>query len=395
MIVLFLFSTFFLFISGIVDPGIILRGHINDIKTPDKRYKNNIVRIRQLGHLRNYKICDTCYLIRPLRSTHCNTCNNCIMRLDHHCPWIGTCVGLRNYPYFFIFLCYLNIFQVFMAIVCIVQIILKIIKNKKDKIEVKDSFCQVIISLYIFIYVCTTMIFTTGLLIFHVRMVANNTTTKEELKHFFTNPFGNPYSRSKGYNFKSIIFPKKAKMNIIDLFNYNKRMYEEQKEYLTNKKKKEEQMKKSGSLKTEEEKITNIYDKEKEKEIDSKDDLKKEENTKSFKSFDSKHNKNSKNSSNDKISSKDSLVIEHDSEKQKDSSRKLNSDSLNYDVEESQSYVPEIVDNIDINNDITLHIGSSIKEHSSKKTSSTEKEKYLKKKKSSFIGNGENEFDFV
>jgi uncharacterized protein YcsI (UPF0317 family) len=100
MIFLFLISCFFLFTSAMIDPGIMLRGHINDTKKTNDEYKSKPIYIRQLGYIREYKICDTCYLIRPLRSTHCNTCDNCVIRFDHHCPWIGTCVGMRNYSYF-------------------------------------------------------------------------------------------------------------------------------------------------------------------------------------------------------------------------------------------------------------------------------------------------------
>ena len=279
MVFLFLLTSIFLLISGMIDPGIILRGHINDIKKTNDETKTKSTRIRQLGYIREYKICDTCYLVRPSRSTHCGTCNNCVFRFDHHCPWIGTCVGARNYPYFFIYLCFLNLNQIFTGVVCIAVIIIKIVKNLKkdndndnDKNKIlKQSFGEIIISLYIFIYICITMIFTTGLLFFHIRMVVNNITTKEELKKFFKNPFGNLYQRSKSINIKSIIFPKKSKMALIDIFNYNKNMFELQKEYW--KKKNEERKRKEQEKKEKEEEEKEEEEKEQEKEQDKKDDI--------------------------------------------------------------------------------------------------------------------------
>ena len=50
------------------------------------------------------QLCPDCLVIRTPRSRHCSTCNRCVERFDHHCPWINNCIGQRNHIYFMWFL---------------------------------------------------------------------------------------------------------------------------------------------------------------------------------------------------------------------------------------------------------------------------------------------------
>ena len=73
-------------------------------------------------------------------------------------------------------------------------------------------------SLYIIIYEVITMIFVTGLFIYHTKLILKNTTTKEDIKSFWKSPQGNPYFRNKKTNIKNSLFPLKQKYSIIDIF---------------------------------------------------------------------------------------------------------------------------------------------------------------------------------
>ena len=48
--------------------------------------------------------CDECKTMLPLRAAHCSVCARCCSTFDHHCGWIGNCVGGGNHALFNMFL---------------------------------------------------------------------------------------------------------------------------------------------------------------------------------------------------------------------------------------------------------------------------------------------------
>ena len=80
------------------DPGIIK-------PTMDQRFRT-IIELSERGGIgfEPSAFCSACLVRRPVRSKHCSVCDKCVARLDHHCPWVGNCIGAKNHKFFIGFL---------------------------------------------------------------------------------------------------------------------------------------------------------------------------------------------------------------------------------------------------------------------------------------------------
>ena len=108
-------STFF----GIVYVGIsclvfilyISLSFSNPGRMVNKEYKD-ILDIVESGQEAE-EFCPLCLVKNKFRSKHCLICQICIDEFDHHCFWVGNCIGKDNYTLFFIFLIYILINTLF------------------------------------------------------------------------------------------------------------------------------------------------------------------------------------------------------------------------------------------------------------------------------------------
>lgn len=46
------------------------------------------------------RVCEKCRRLKTPRTRHCSACAVCVVRHDHHCPWLNQCIGVRNARYF-------------------------------------------------------------------------------------------------------------------------------------------------------------------------------------------------------------------------------------------------------------------------------------------------------
>ncbi|XP_074706786.1 palmitoyltransferase ZDHHC18 isoform X3 [Strix aluco] len=176
------------------------------------------------------KYCYTCKMFRPPRTSHCSVCDNCVAapvqslrargstsktpclcspwfwedsavkrlhqtreRFDHHCPWVGNCVGKRNYRYFYAFILSLSFLTAFIFACVVTHLTLR---SQRDGflVTLKTTPASVLELVICFFSVWSIL----GLSGFHTYLVASNLTTNEDIKGSWSNKrgseFANPYS---------------------------------------------------------------------------------------------------------------------------------------------------------------------------------------------------------
>ncbi|KAM7471551.1 hypothetical protein LguiA_009734 [Lonicera macranthoides] len=210
-VVLTLFVVVLLVITSGTDPGIIPRnahppepesywnvepggGQTPQLRLPrtkDVTVNGVIVRI---------KYCDTCMLYRPPRCSHCSICNNCVERFDHHCPWVGQCIALRNYRFFFLFVSSATLLCMYVFAFCWV-FIRKTMDSENKSIwkALTHNPASIVLIIYSFISVW----FVGGLTVFHLYLIGTNQTTYENFRSHYDER-ENVHNRGVFENFKQV-----------------------------------------------------------------------------------------------------------------------------------------------------------------------------------------------
>lgn len=150
------------------------------------------------------KFCETCLRYRPPRSSHCSICNNCVHKFDHHCPWVGQCIGLRNYRFFFLFIATSTFLCIFVFIFSWLSVYSQMEENGGSiwKALRKEAY-----SFALIIYTSIVVWFVGGLTVFHLYLIGTNQTTYENFRYHYDKK-DNPYRKSIAANFAEVFFTK-------------------------------------------------------------------------------------------------------------------------------------------------------------------------------------------
>jgi palmitoyltransferase ZDHHC9/14/18 len=192
--------------TGLSDPGVIPKQ-----KPYTEAYDPRIKRFRTSVPPRHFetllggfptklKFCATCTIYRPPRCTHCAICDDCVERFDHHCPWVGNCIGKRNYWLFYGFVSCLALLTVAVFTTSIAETV-ALCRDFQDWYQAMRHapLCAIVL-------VLSTLIswFPVGLWANHTYLICTNQTTYEQIKGTYSDTY-NPFERGLTGNCRDVL----------------------------------------------------------------------------------------------------------------------------------------------------------------------------------------------
>ncbi|XP_058065453.1 palmitoyltransferase ZDHHC15 isoform X2 [Anopheles bellator] len=166
------------------------------------------------------RFCEKCRLIKPDRAHHCSVCGVCVLKLDHHCPWVNNCINFTNYKFFILFLGYALLYCLYIAFttVAYMELIWTVSMTCQHKIlwnrYIKPSFHQLqgkidgrFHILFLFFVSVMFAISLVSLFGYHCYLVLLNRTTLESFRtpiFRYGGPDKHGFSLGKMSNFQEV-----------------------------------------------------------------------------------------------------------------------------------------------------------------------------------------------
>lgn len=163
------------------DPGVIPRGAVVEARNeggsvPPFRFTET-----EFGVLKS-KYCVTCKMYRPPRASHCSRCDNCIEGFDHHCPWVGNCIGALNYRFFLSFISVMTLLCAFVTATSSAHLALLALEDNHDfHRAARRTPTSIVCIAFAFAF----FLVIGRLWVYHAYLVIHNLTTNEEINRAY------------------------------------------------------------------------------------------------------------------------------------------------------------------------------------------------------------------
>jgi hypothetical protein len=169
------------------------------------------------GFQHRIKFCKTCNIYRPPRAVHCDRCGFCIEEHNHHSEWLGTCVGLRNFTRYYVFLvcCCLALL---LAMVTSVKII-----DFRSDLDGTRGYQQYPYAVVACIYSCLLLLYFIPVTLLQTLLLARNETYQEFYESVWSTDSGNPFARGLWARLGALLEPMPESRFVLNSWIYIRR----------------------------------------------------------------------------------------------------------------------------------------------------------------------------
>mmetsp|Transcript_9984 Transcript_9984/g.14128 ORF Transcript_9984/g.14128 Transcript_9984/m.14128 type:complete len:381 (+) Transcript_9984:119-1261(+) len=144
------------------------------------------------------RMCRRCNTFKPRRAHHCSICQRCIIKMDHHCPWVNNCVGIGNHKYFLLFIFYTFLSCLYSIILVTVRFFQCMSANQSKEMHCLDRPSDLLYLMFLTMESILFGLFTSCMILDQWDVVLTNVTHIDRLKGDLPPLFGDESSNKIG-----------------------------------------------------------------------------------------------------------------------------------------------------------------------------------------------------
>lgn len=179
------------------NPGVVPSSGDKRASAPARFVKVNGIELKQSW-------CNTCRVYRPLRSKHCAYCDRCVFQFDHHCTWLGNCVGLGNYRSFLLVVLAAAVFFGHSAVITC-KVLWRFFFQADPKLALRRFFIANVGELLYMTYAFAIFLGLGILFLYHCIIISCNLTTNEHVRDYYLHLERNPFDKTCMENYQQVL----------------------------------------------------------------------------------------------------------------------------------------------------------------------------------------------